>query len=326
MRVFPGSCRAARAGADARPPEAAPCSSATGTVKVNRLPRPTPSLSARIRPPCASTSPLQMVRPSPAPASPRSRVPPAGAAYLRNRCDSRSGGKPRPLSLTEIATCTPSRLASIRMGDDSGEYLAALDRRLPRTWTMRARSAITRGRSSGRSMLRSCLPAPVTNVLRAWSINEVTSTGSGDTDSVPVTMRPWSSSSPIMPRMRSAWSSMTRKNCSISAGSGAGEAPRTVAVEPLIEISGVRSSWLTMPRNSARMRSISSSGSRSCSVTTTLRTVPSSAWIGVELTRVVTLRPSGTESVISSARTLSPAPNSCASGNSVKATSRPSAR
>ena len=58
---------------------------------------------------------------------------------------------------------------------------------------MRARSAITRGRSSGRSMSRACRPGPLANVLRAWSTREVTCTGSGDTDRVPVTMRPWSS-------------------------------------------------------------------------------------------------------------------------------------
>ena len=40
------------------------------------------------------------------------------------------------------------------------------------------------------------------------------------------------------------------------AVSGTGEASSTVAVEPLMEISGVRSSWLTMARNLARCRSL----------------------------------------------------------------------
>ena len=44
-------------------------------------------------------------------------------------------------------------------------------------------------------------------------------------------------------------------------------------------------------------------------VTTTDATAPSSAWIGVALIRVLTLRPSGTESTTSSARTVSPAPS-----------------
>ena len=67
----------------------------------------------------------------------------------------------------------------------------------------------------------------------------------------------------------------------------------TAAVEPLMEVSGARSSWLTRPMNSARMRSSSWSGARSCRVTTTETTAPSSPWIGVALTSVVALRPSG---------------------------------
>ena len=57
---------------------------------------------------------------------------------------------------------------------------------------------------------------------------------------------------------------MMRKNCATSAGPKMREARSTVAAEPLIEVSGARNSWLTMPRNSARMRSSSRSGSRSC--------------------------------------------------------------
>ena len=175
-------------------------------------------------------------------------------------------------------------------------------------------------------MLRVRLPAPLRKVFRAWSSRAATSVGSGDTDSVPVTIRPWSSRSPIRPRMWSACSSMTRKNCSISAGSGTVEALSTVAVEPLMDISGVRSSWLTMPRNSARRRSSSSNGARSCRVTTIDSTVLSRERIGVALTRVVMRRPSGTESVISSARTVSTVLMCCAIGNSAREISRPSAR
>ena len=48
--------------------------------------------------------------------------------------------------------------------------------------------------------------------------------------------------------------------------------------------------------------------------------------IGVALTSVLTVRPSGTDSAISSARTVSPTPSCRASGNSLRETSRPSAR
>ena len=117
---------------------------------------------------------------------------------------------------------------------------------------------------------------------------------------------------------------MTRKNWCSSTGSSAGEAPSTVAVEPLMAASGVRSSWPIMPRNSVRRRSSSSSGARSCMVTTTEATVPSSAWIGVALTRMDTLCPSGTESTISSARTVPASLISSARTNSFRASSRPS--
>ena len=93
-----------------------------------------------------------------------------------------------------------------------------------------------------------------------------------------------------------------------------------------MEVRGVRSSWLTMPRNSARSRSSSSSGVMSCRVTTTDSTSPSSERMGVALTRVVTLRPSGASRTISSARTVSPVLSPWARGNSSRETSRPSAR
>ena len=128
---------------------------------------------------------------------------------------------------------------------------------------------MTRGRSGGRSMRTVCRPPPLMNVPRAWSTSAATSEGSGATDSVPVSMRPASSRSPIRLSMRSACSSMMRKNCATSAGPTRRAARSAVAAEPLIEVSGARSSWLTMPRNSARMRSISCSGARSCRVTTT---------------------------------------------------------
>ena len=141
------------------------------------------------------------------------------------------------------------------------------------------------------------------NVFRAWSSSAVTSVGSGATDSVPVSMRPASSRSLIRPSIWSACPSMIRKNWRTSAASNRREAPSAVAAEPLIAASGARSSWLTMLRNSARIRSRSSSGAKSCIVTTTDSTSPSAERMGVALTSVFTRRPSGTESAISSPTT-----------------------
>ena len=70
-----------------------------------------------MQPPCASTMPLQMDRPSPA---------------LAGNGDRHVEPLPHDVDV---------------MGDVSGEYRAALKRRLFRTWTMRRRSAITLGGS-----------------------------------------------------------------------------------------------------------------------------------------------------------------------------------
>ena len=212
------------------------------------------------------------------------------------------------------------------MADSSFECRAALDSRLFSTWTMRRRSASTRGRSGGRSMIRLARPPPLWNLLLASSTRTVTSTGSGDTGRVPVSMRATSRRSPIRWRMLSDWSRMIRKNWVISAGSRSEAASSRVSTDPLMAAKGVLSSWLTMPRNSARSRSRSSSGVMSCMVTTTDSTSPSSERMGVALTKVVTLLPSGASSTISSARTVSPVISPWARGNSSRETSRPSAR
>ena len=119
---------------------------------------------------------------------------------------------------------------------------------------------------------------------------------------------------------------MMRWNCAISAGSRSEAASSRVSTDPLMVLSGVLSSWLTMPRNSDRSRSNSSRGVMSCRVTTTDSISPSSERMGVALTRVVIDRPPGTSMTISSARTVSPRLSAWARGNSCKEIARPSAR
>ena len=134
-----------------------PTSSATGMVKVNRAPWPGPSLSAQMRPPCASTIPLQMAKPRPEPPIRRSPSSSSVRENFLNRCGNCSAEIPVPSSATVTATWRSSRTTVTRMTDDSSECRAALDRRLDRTWTMRDLSAMTGGRSSARSRSRSCL-------------------------------------------------------------------------------------------------------------------------------------------------------------------------
>ena len=95
---------------------------------------------------------------------------------------------------------------------------------------------------------------------------------------------------------------------------------------PLMEVRGIRSSWLTMARNSALSRSCSSTSVMSCMVTTTDSNSPSSERMGVAFNRTLMLRPSGTPMTISSARTVSVSPRTRARGNSCRENSPPSAR
>ena len=73
---------------------------------------PGPSLSAHIRPPWASTIPLQMARPRPDPATPLPRSSPSVRVNFLNRYGSRSEGMPLPSSATETATTTHSVIRS----------------------------------------------------------------------------------------------------------------------------------------------------------------------------------------------------------------------
>ena len=180
--------------------------------------------------------------------------------------------------------------------------MAALDKKLFKTWTTRFRSAITQGRSGGISMWMGCWAPLLRKVFLAWSTRLATSVGTGVTDNVPISMRPASSRSLSNAFIWSACSSMMRKNCCTTARSRGGEAPIAVVADPLMEANGARSSWLTMPRNSARKRSNSSMGAKSCTVMTMDSIVPSLEWIGAAFINVVTLRPSGTWSTVSLAR------------------------
>ncbi len=169
-----------------------------------------------MRPPWASTIPLQMARPRPvSPAASRS----SQWENLRNRRGRSSVGIPRPRSATETSTCTPVRTADTWIAEDSGECLAALDSRLAMTWTMRLRSAITGGRSGPTSISRLFRPPASWKAFLARSTSAATPAGSGSTGSVPVSMRATSTRPPRGFRwasrrlgvlMRTPWSTSPR--------------------------------------------------------------------------------------------------------------------
>ena len=233
---------------------------------------------------------------------------------------------PLPSSETDTETWRLPGAALTLMVDDSSECLAALVSRLPSTWAMRDLSAMTQGRSGGMSMRRLCPCPPIRKALPASPVSAARSVGSGETGRVPVSMRATSSRSAISTRIRSVCSKMIRWNWRISAGCMPEYSSSSADTEPLTVARGVRSSWLTIARNSARSRSISSSAVRSCRVTTKLSTSPSSDHMGVAFISAVTLLPSGTWKTTSSARTVSPALSASATESSCRETSRPSAR
>ena len=82
---------------------------AAESANVKRAPRPGSPLSARMQPPCASTSPFETATPRPEPA--------VRPARLRNRRGSCPDGMPPPSSETDFATRVPSRAASTPIGD-----------------------------------------------------------------------------------------------------------------------------------------------------------------------------------------------------------------
>ena len=63
------------------------------------------------------------------------------------------------------------------------------------TWAMRRRSAMTGGRSGSMSIRMLSLPPPLRNEFLARSTRAAAADGSGDTDSVPLSMRAMSSRS-----------------------------------------------------------------------------------------------------------------------------------
>ena len=149
------------------------------------------------------------------------------------------------------------------MVDDSGECLAALVSRLPSTWTMRDRSAMTQGRSIGMSMRRLCRCPPIRKALPASPVRTARSVGSGETGRVPVAMRATSRRSVIIARIRSVCSKMIRWNWRTSAGCMSENSSSSADTEPRTVARGVRNSWLTIARKSARSRSSSSRAVRS---------------------------------------------------------------
>ena len=245
---------------------------------------------------------------------------------FRKRWGRLSAGMPLPSSETDTETWRSPGTALTRMVDDSGECLAALVSRLPSTWTMRDWSAITQGRLDGISTRRLCLFPLMWKLLLASPVRTARSVGSGTTGRFPVSMRATSRRSAMSARIRSVCSKMIRRNWRTSVGCIPENSSSRAETEPLTVAKGVRNSWLTMARNSARIRSISSISVMSWRVTIKFSTPSSSEGMDVAFISALMLRPSGACRTTSSARTVFPALKSWDIDNSSRKISCPSPR
>ena len=99
----------------------------------------------------------------------------------------------------------------------------------------------------------------------------------------------------------------TSPNVTVYAACKPENSSGSAETKPLTVAGGVRNSWLTIARISARHRTTSWRGVISRIVTMRLSNSPFSERIGEPFNSTVTLRPSGTLNAISSARALSPA-------------------
>ena len=123
-----------------------PYAASIGNVKENMLPLPG-SLSTQMRPPCASTMPRAMARPSPVPR-------PAVRCDCQNRSKTRgcsSSGIPTPVSVTVTSTNGAVIRALTVIRPPGPVNLTAFESRLPITCTTRPASTFTAGSVAGSS-------------------------------------------------------------------------------------------------------------------------------------------------------------------------------
>ena len=235
-------------GADGIPSADGSASQAGSSIQ-NALPTPS-VLCAPMRPPINSTSRLLTTRPMPVPSS----VPSSWPRRLKgwNNCASLAGARPSPVSRTEARTVSPSQGTQSTVTVPPGRlYLMALDSRFTTTCFRRVRSARTSQSSGGavRWTWMSAFRAMGSTMARQSASTSPSAIGSIDIDTRPDSMSDRSRISLIS-------SSRYHPACRICSmlsccdGVGAGEPVSMSCAKPRIALSGERSSWLMLDRNS----------------------------------------------------------------------------
>ncbi len=239
------------------PGGSSPAATGRGRVTVKVAPWPT-RLSTPMAPPCSSTMPRQMASPRPVPPTERTLLPSSCWNFLKSLPMS-SGAMPRPRSVTRSSSCAPARRVVTCTVDPAGENLMAFESRFVTTCTMRSPSTRTWGRprstSDSMTMLRLSAKAAIPST--ATETNSSTECTPSSSWMCPASIFEMSRIL-VMSRMRrSVFFTEMSTSCRWVASSWRPGSDRSRWSDPLIEVSGVRSSWETVETNSVFMRSIS---------------------------------------------------------------------
>ena len=164
---------------------------------------------------------------------------------------------PRPWSRTAALKVSAVRVSVIKMVPPGLEYFTALSKMLTNTCRSRAGSAHT-GYGSGGSLYSRCSPSRRmrASTNRAASVASATRSSTWQFSLMPFCRREKSSSSSTMVYRRSVSVPITAKPRRQYSLLGSSMLPM-VSTQPLMEVSGVRSSWLTEEINSFFSRSVS---------------------------------------------------------------------
>jgi hypothetical protein len=227
-----------------------------GTVTVKAVPTPG-ALSTAIAPPWRRTSSWTRARPMPVPSWVRARAP--STRWKRSKmCGSWSAAMPVPVSRTTSRAAAPtwSRVTEI---PPRSVNLNAFDSRLRTIFSHRSRSTWT-GPASGRQSTANVSPArsqAERKLLASSAVTAARSVGAYAAWTRPASMREKSSSALTSFCRRCALRRATasRPRC---AGEVSPRASRS-STGPSSSVSGVRNSWLTLPKNAVLARSSAAS-------------------------------------------------------------------
>ena len=275
---------AARSTGPGAAPSAASAPTGSGSENENVLPVPS-SLSTQMRPPWCSTISLQIGRPRPVPFGLSVSVSPT-CLKRSNTLGWSAAAMPMPVSVT-LTTSSPPRRTARQVTEPASVNLTAFEIRLMTTWISRSRSPVTSGRSAATSLtsLRPFCSKSDEVAAVARSMTSPADTASMCHSSLPASILARSSTSSISLVSRSPSLTTTlRLSCTcamvcctfLSSLWTSGKMRSSsrflmILAKPSTEVSGVRSSWLTVERNALLAASASSAAARARSASSNSR-------------------------------------------------------